>query len=174
MSLSGLCRANATWSYTGPPQCLHYSLKIQAALKLIGSEDSFQTNIYIDKVLEGPRQIRLASHQSTNMLPSATFTKLATFITLFALVQDEALGAPGSLIHNPRHALHKRNREAGCGSLKSMLPNVGSLAGQCVCFSGGTAIFGQTPQALQYSIDLPVRYPAQVSQRPGLETVDTS
>jgi hypothetical protein len=100
---------------------------------------------------------------------------------LLALANDNVLAAPGTLTRRSRYNLSARQngvgRESGCGSLKPNLPNVGDLAGQCVCFdtialtdpgNGGpsypTPQFAQTPEALQYSKDLPVRYPVDVSR----------
>lgn len=121
-----------------------------------------------------------SSPPSINMFSPAALTKMVSLAMLLALANNGAQASQGSLTRRSRYNLSARQngggRQSGCGSLKNNLPNVGTLAGQCVCFdtialtnpgNGGpsypTPVFAQTQAALDYSIALPVRYPTDVS-----------
>jgi hypothetical protein len=95
---------------------------------------------------------------------------IAIACVLLFLAQDSAGALVGTRTTNSRYnvrqrdnMLGKRDRGAGCGQVKS---NAGPpYAGQCVCFDESTrnAIFGQTPEVVQFANNNTYRYPQSVS-----------
>lgn len=103
------------------------------------------------------------------MLP----TRLNAFATIFAfiaLLQDTASAATLTRKSN-RGNLGRRQadapspgRGAGCGQVKSNVPEA-QFRNQCVCFNPNTvAVFGQTPEVVTYANDNGYIYPRDVSK----------
>lgn len=94
-------------------------------------------------------------------------TQIATVFAFFAVLQNSAFAAT---VTRKSESLGRRQnapspgRGAGCGQVKSNVPDE-QFRNQCVCFDPNTvAVFGETPEVVTYANNNGYIYPRDVSQ----------